>query len=519
MLGLISGVLATMAAVSFLAPIKAEATATVKLDVGTSTVQQDLYCFYKDAYPVNTLSYLVPHKSSGDQYDDFKFITMYASKGNLYLYFYVDCACEFKGVEFEYSDSTTLASDKTEIVETPHELDNAFKCEIHDSIGTKDRFYKVVAKNFYTYQAGTQHRCKALRLIGHLTDITYICRLCEDAEYSWKDPADGVDQVYTYYKDNYIVLNQTSCVPQLIGTSYTNTSEKAVLEAKEIFWLFFNWDYSSKGAAYDLGNLVKAEVSYDWLTYDVDYRVDGQSYNGCYMGLYENPDAWFKKNGHFSREAAFSNLKTVRAGSTVTPSEKRIKTTTSMATLFFFWNITHSIDYKYNTIQALDDASLGKITDEDFKKFCTDNKNGYKYAIDFRESSRVRNAEASSYSNPRDFFMDTRKVSSTCHDTKSVVITKLAFQNQEGIAELNAIMKPVDTDYAVATTPNEYVITTFMGKETGKLGKNLLMGLTILAGIAMAGALVFVVLKLRGNHVVVLNNQRPSYSGRSKGRK
>jgi hypothetical protein len=518
MWGIIAGILAGLATLSMAAPLAAESssTASINLDVTTSTVQQDLYCFYHDQYPVNTLSYLVPHKANGDQYDDFKFITQYAYKGDLYFYFYVDYKCPFRDVYFEYSDSTTLSEDKTTIVETPHEVDDAFKCTIHDCNGEQKRFYKICAKNFYKFNVGDKHRCKALRVIGYVTDITYVCRLCEDAEYSWVDPAEGADQVYTYYKDNYILLSGTSSVTQLVPTKYTSISEHAATEVKEINWLFFTWDYTSKGVNYDLGKLVKAEVAYDWLTYDVTYRVDdGTAYAGCYQGLYKNQQPWFDKNGHWSREAEFSNEKSVRAGSTVTPSDRSLSGTTSSATIFFFWNITHTINYKYNTIQALDDSSLGKIGDADFKKFCTDNRADYKYAIDFREATRTLNKTEDSWSNARDFFHSTRKVYSTCHEARETVITKLSFQNQDGTAELNAIMNPVNPDYAVTTTPVEKVTVTFINKKADSITKGLLIALACLAGLVGLILLTFWLIKLWNSPYFAAKRYQRAYQNAS----
>jgi len=78
---LIAG-LAALAIATSGGPLFEETGSTTKtIDITTSNVLEDLAVFYHDQYPTNTLAYLVPHKVQGDQYDDFKFITMYAHQG------------------------------------------------------------------------------------------------------------------------------------------------------------------------------------------------------------------------------------------------------------------------------------------------------------------------------------------------------------------------------------------------------------------------------------------------------
>ena len=477
------------------ASIKFASSSNSTFSIETSTVQQDLYCFYKDQYPKNTLSYLVPHKENGDQYDDFKLLTMYANQGDLYLYFYVDLPYEFTSVKFEYSTSTTLNEDNTEIIEDYQTGQDAFNCRIHDVNGTNKRFYKVVCDDFYEYEVGSKHRVKAFKIIGELNNSSTMIRECNDSEYSWEDQREGVDQIYTYYHNNYIILNNNSAVLQFIPTKFEAVAQTDAIQYKEVFWLFFDYDYTSLGTNYSLGNLVEATVSYEFLTYDVSYRVDGAIYENVYGGLYENPDEFFKTYGHNSREAKFYNLESVREESTVKPSSKRIKTNTSSVTLFFFWNITKSIDYSYNTIQALDDESIDKIKDENFKSFIEANRGSYKYAIDFRESYRNRIATSSDNSNLWDAIVNTRKVESKCHEATDIAIVKLAFQNQDGIAELNALMNPVDSDFAITTSPNTYTTMSLFGTDVSTIGKNLIIIIGAIAAVVLVGGIIYLIVK------------------------
>ena len=145
-------------------PLRANNDRTVNFNITTSTVAEDLSVFYHNQYPVNTLSYLVPNTKNGDRYNDFKLLTMYAYQGDLYLYFYAESPFTFDDVRLEYSTSTTLSSDNTEIRENWQERGDAFHCRVHDYNGDRKKFYKVVAEDFYEYNVGDIHRVKAGRI-------------------------------------------------------------------------------------------------------------------------------------------------------------------------------------------------------------------------------------------------------------------------------------------------------------------------------------------------------------------
>ena len=487
------GTVLTMGAV----PLKANDNRTVSFNITTSTVAEDLAVFYHNQYPVNTLSYLVPNTKNGDRYDDFKLLTMYAHEGDLYLYFYAESAFTFDDVRLEYSTSTTLSSDNTEIRENWQEKGNAFQCHVHDYNGDRKKFYKVVAEDFYVHNPGDVHRVKAGRILAYQGDeYHYMIRTCDNSEYSWKDSASNEDQIYTYYRDNYLIVNDAKYVQQLINTKYSSITQSVATEAREMNWLFFTYDYSSLGVNYNLGKLKEINIAYEYLDYTATYRVDGGNHATLYAGALNKPDKFFDRNGHSSREATFNVTKSQRLETVVTPSTRKIDTITDSATIFFFWNITHRINYTYNTIQALDDNSINAIEDADFKKFMDGNRDHYKWAVDFREDNRLLTESEDSWSNFRDWFMSTTKVTTSCHEAKSVAATRFVFENQDGTAELNAIMNPVDISEAVTTNPQVYTTVTFtLGSEEATRKFWIIVG--VIAGLAGLVGIIFLIIKLK----------------------
>lgn len=478
-------------------PLRANNDRTVNFNITTSTVAEDLSVFYHNQYPTNTLSYLVPNTKNGDRYNDFKLLTMYAYQGDLYLYFYAESPFTFDDVRLEYSTSTTLSSDNTEIRENWQERGDAFHCRVHDYNGDRKKFYKVVAEGFYEYNVGDLHRVKAGRILAYQGDeYHYMIRNCDNSEYSWKDQANNEDQVYTYYRDNYLIVNDAKYIQQLIYTKYSSITQNVATEAREMNWLFFTYDYSSLGVNYNLGKLKEVNIAYEYDDYTATYRVDGSNHATMYSGALNHPNSFFDRNGHSSREAEFTVTKAQRLETVVTPSTRTIDTITDSATIFFFWNITHRINYTYNTIQALDDTSISQIQDADFKKFMDGNRSHYKWAIDFREDNRILTKTENSWSNFRDWFMGTQKVTTKCHEAKSVTATRFVFENQDGTAELNAIMNPVDISEAVTTNPQVYTTVTFtLGSEEATRKFWIIVG--VIAGLAGLAGIIFLIIKLK----------------------
>lgn len=494
-------------------PLRTNETQSLSFNITTSTVAEDLAVFYHNRYPVNTLSYLVPNTKNGDMYDDFKLLTMYAYQGDLYLYFFAESPFTFDDVRIEYSTSTTLSSDNTTVIEDWHEKGQAFECDVHDYNGSQKKFYKIVAEDFYQHSTGNTHRVKVKRLNMYQGDeYHYMCRTCDNSEYSWKDAANGEDQIYTYYRDNYLIVNDAKYIQQLINTKYSSIAQTAATEAREINWLFFTYDYSSLGTNYQLGKLKEVTVSYEYLDYTASYRVNGANYATLYAGSYKNASSFLDKNGHNSRDAEFSVSKSNRLETVVSPTTRTIDTVTDQATIFFFWNITHRINYSYNTIQALDDDSLNKISDADFKKFCSSNKDHYKWAIDFREDNRLIKQTENSYSNFWDFLCGTQKVTTSCHEAKSLAATRFVFENQDGTAELNAIMNPVEISETLSTTPTVYTTVSFtLGSESATKKFWIIIG--VVAGLAGLAGIIYLIIKIK-KWSMLKKASEPKYNSR-----
>ena len=478
-------------------PVIKRANSNSSFNIETSTVQEDLCVFYHDQYPVNTLTYLVPNKTNGDLYNDFKLLTMYAHDGDLYLYFYAESPFVFTDVKIEYSTSTTLSDDQMDVVENWQEKDNAFDCRVHDKNGERKQFYKIVADDFYVHNPGDDHRVKIKRLLAY-SDNEYqsMIRKCDNSEYSWKDASSGEDQVYTYYRDNYLLVREAAYYQQFVFTKYSSVIQTCPIEAQEINWLYFSYDYTSKGVNYNLGKLKEVAISYEYLSFTNTYRVNGSDNASIYTGPYNNASGWLSNKGHGAREATFNLTNTKRMESVVTPSKRTIDTITSQTRIFFFWEIIHRINYSYNTIQDLSDSEVEKIEDKDFKNFINKTRGDYQWAIDYKEDQRVRTKTEDSWNNPIDWFNGTTKATTTCHEAKSVALTRLTFENQDGTANLNAIMNPVDVSAIVTTVPTSHTTVTFtLGSEAAT--RNFWIAVGIIGGILLIVGIIFLVIKIK----------------------
>ena len=478
-------------------PAIKQANTASTFNIETSTVQEDLCVFYHDQYPVNTLTYLVPNKTNGDLYNDFKLLTMYAHDGDLYIYFYTESPFKFTNVSIEYSTSTTLTDDQLDVVEDWHEKENAFACRVHDSNGERKQFYKVVADDFYEHNPGDDHRIKVKKLRASTdNEMQSMVRNCDNSEYSWKDSQSGEDQVYTYYRDNYLLVREAAYYQQFIFTKYTDIMQTTPIEAQESNWLYFSYDYTSKGVRYDLGKLKEAYVSYEYLSFNNSYRVNGSNNASIYTGPYNNASGWLNNKGHGAREASFELVSTKRMESKITPTTRTIDTVTSHGRLFFFWEITHRINYSYNTIQDLSDSQVEKIADPDFKNFINKTRGDYQWAIDYKDDVRTRTNVQDSWNNPLDWINGTCKVTTICHEAKSVTLTRLVFENQDGTADLNAIMNPVDVSAIVTTVPTSHTTVTFT-LINDEITRNFWIVLGVIAAIAATIGIIFLIIKIR----------------------
>ena len=216
--------------------------------------------------------------------------------------------------------------------------------------------------------------------------------------------------------------------------------------------------------------------------------------------------------------------------SKIVPTTRTIDTITSQARLFFFWEITHRINYSYNTIQDLSDSQVEKISDPDFKNFINKTRGDYQWAIDYKDDTRVRTKVEDSWNNPLDWLNGTTKVTTTGHEAKSVTLTRLVFENQDGTADLNAIMNPVDVSAVVTTVPTSHTTVTFtLGDET--LTRNFWIVLGVVAAVVATFGIIYVIIRIRrakglahaftpsSNKVANNNNKSKSKNIRSKRRK
>ena len=182
--------------------------------------------------------------------------------------------------------------------------------------------------------------------------------------------------------------------------------------------------------------------------------------------------------------------------STITPTTRTIDTITSQTRIFFFWEITHRINYSYNTIQDLSDSEVEKISDPDFKNFINKTRGDFQWAIDYKEDTRVRVKTEDSWNNPLDWINGTTKVTTTGHEAKSVSLTRLTFENQDGTANLNAIMNPVDVSAVVSTTPTSHTTVTFtLGND--ELTRNFWIVIGVIAAIAATIGIIVLIIKVR----------------------
>lgn len=451
---MVKGLAICLAVGASLAPIAPKA-ANELLSIETSTVAQDLRAFYSEAYPENTLAYLTPNKSDGDRYSDFRFLTMYANAGDLYVYFFAKSYADFSSATLEYSSSTTVSSDGTSIDETYQTV----PLEIVSTNGDYSTFYKCVAQDFYTHTVGDQHRVFASQITLTSADGPTMARLCDDAEYSWEDKSEGEDQVYTFYRDNYLVIDEAKLIQQHLVTEWANAAMTKVQEIREVNWLFFDWAQSSLGYDYSFGKLKEITISYEHLTYEMSYRV-GYNAATLYDGLYGKADSFISGISGAS-DPSFEVKSSRVKEATVTPGQRTIDELTYDRTWFFFWNVTHAINYTYSSIQKLDDDSVYSISDSTFREFVESNREGYAYTVDFLEERRVISGIEDSDYNLWDTMRDCKKVSSLCHEASDASIVSLTFETEYGECNLNGIMDPVDTTAAVTTIPENSTTISF----------------------------------------------------------
>ena len=340
---------------------------------------------------------------------------------------------------------------------------------------------------------GSEHRVKAQSLRLRYNNETVVTRDCENHEYSWKDQATGEDQVYSYYKNNYVVVTGMQAVLHTIATKYDSYDEKTASEMEEMNWLFFSYLNTSKDSDFDLGSVTGVRVAYDYLTYENTYRVDTDLdlHTTTYGGLFENPTAFFELNGARSRDATFNVTDSARLESVVKPSDKKISRTTDKLSIFNWDILHHELNYSYQTLQALDQDSVDAIKDDDFRGFIGRHRASYMYAINYRNDMRFRTSVRKDTQTFFDSWSSTRKVTSICHEARSIDIVSLTFDSEAGELTLNGLSHPVESPVLDSTQPTETTVVDAFNNGLGKKLKNVGIILLAVAGAVLAVYLGF----------------------------
>lgn len=473
---------AVSSGIAGLAPKKAN---ELTLSIETSTVAQDLEAFYYDSYGEKTLQNLVPKRSAGEPYSDFKFLNFYPHEGDMYFYFYAatDQGKPMDQIWLEYSDGSTYTAEG-EAIESWHvKGDTNTSAKIKSTYGLSKCFYKCVIEGFYNYEVGTNHRVRLASIVGDYSELDTLAfvRRSDDVEFLWTDQKADTDFVYRFFKDDYIIIDDASYYQQWIATEYNDSNRNYVTEFEELNWLFFSWSGSAADdLGLTLGELKKVVLDYEYLQYDATRTSDGNM-AAIYMGTRYHPEpdqsamaAYNPRNYSYSNEVVTVNQ------TTITPSTTTIDKVTDSPEWWQFWLNQHVVNYTYNSIQALDSNSLNALEDEEYKSFMANNRGSFDYAILMKSDTR----EITSDTKPAFSLTGTHTVTSRCHEIQSGLISSLVFNTEFGDCKLNAIMDPVEisgifgTDGNVITIENESTLTKVM--------KTALWGLAVVAIAAIS---------------------------------
>ncbi len=439
--------------VSIAASPKLAASNATALDITESSVCDDLEAFYGDEYGDKILTNLTPNKVKGDDYNDFKFYHLYPHQGDLYFYFYARAGFTIDTVTLEFDDSTTIGEDN-EVEESWHVTgeDGVPRVKILDTYGKMNIFYKCVIEDYYVESVGSTHRIFVDSLTGYTTldEELLFSRKCQEAELLWEDTSENEDLVYKYYKDNYILIDQAEYWQQWVPTRYNNADQNYPTEIMEVNWLLFSWSGTSIGGLYELGELKKVVLDYEYLQYEAVYTADysgvGMKMTPVYYGTHDHTEPFRStlqgltyKNIHMQNEV-YSIGET-----TITPMTRTYDEVSDEREFWQFFSNAHRVTYTYNSIQSLDTQSISQLTDENTRDFFYSQVGTYKYAIAMKQDFR--------YILERDYKPYAAcDVTSLCHEIVSPRITRLTFNSEFGDVELNAMMHPVELSGVFTTT-------------------------------------------------------------------
>ena len=167
---------------------------------------------------------------------------------------------------------------------------------------------------------------------------------------------------------------------------------------------------------------------------------------------------------------------------TITPYTRRISTITDQPTWWQFWLNAHRVEYTYNSIQALDQASINSIEDEDTRDFFQSQSGAFKYALMMKEDTRYRtNVQNATGWNAG------KRVTSVCHEMCSPRLTRLTFNTPDGDVELNAMMHAVELTGVFSTTGNVIEVKDYTGPSAKDVLRYVFYALSALLVVTVAG--------------------------------
>lgn len=463
------------------------------LDITKSSVTDDLETFYGESYGDKILANLTPSKVKGDDYNDFKFYNFYPYQGDLYFYFYARAGWTIDSVILEYSDGSTFDNEGNAI-ENWHVLgdQDLRSALVKDTYGKMNIFYKCVLKNFYVEEVGSTHRIFLQTLNGYTSndeDLVF-SRKCQDAELLWEDTAESEDLVYRYYKDDYILIDQAEYYQQWLATKWNDSNQNFPTEIKEFNWLFFSWSGTSIADKYELGELKEVVLDYEYLQYEVSYTIRSTNWNEpltpVYFGTHDHTEPFVQNvpDANITDIEMFNEVYALRQ-TTITPYSRTISTITDEPTWWQFWLNAHKVEYSYNSIQALDQASIEAIEDEDTRDFFQSQSGTFKYALMMKEDTRYREKVETV---PATWTTSAgKKVTSIAHELVSPRLTRLTFNTVDGDVELNAMMHAVELTGVFSTSGNVIEIKDYTGPSAKDVLRYVFYALSALLVIAAAG--------------------------------
>lgn len=481
------------------------AETTSPIDIATSTVNVDLNAIYGAK-----VSKQLPSVENGDPYGDFKYLTQMARKGSMYFYFVFTSNTPVKSAVLTYNDSTT---------DTPNE--KSANLSFMSKEGSYITFYKFKVDSLYTWSPtatdGTQkHHFRALSLTGkdEKGNTLFSKYDCRGSDYSWVDEQENSSQVYEFYQDNYIVINDSNITTEIIPTAFSTqgspynwgTNVTYPNTADELHWLFFSPSSykTDNAAAYSLDHLKKVTYRYYLTTYTARYFFDQRAFSTTsykdlkfdqygvsdslnttmfmYSGIYSSKnddhltsyvDTMNKAtDGAHFEWPSYNNVITEGPKVKTKEADTSVKTdevSSKYGTGFWPWEKQNTtVSYTYKDIVKLDKTSIENAVVEvssstydvksKMRNFLEERIGSYDWAVCIDKTVR-KTVIKSHYENLADSWWFHAQVDTDCHDIKDASFTTLTFNNNNVDFNLNAIMSPVSTSGTQIVEGNMTTVT------------------------------------------------------------